>query len=268
MTDTFRASRGARRPVQSHQNHDDDAVGQVLLKCHAQHIVKKCSATVQALLHESYGQEQSLPEVQIFGNTDTTFPYIASQLEYILGELLRNSMEAVLHQASRLDQARPLPVIQVLICESHEDVTFRISDQGGGIDQAIFPHIWSFARGPDVEGRLFNLAKVPRLVGTMQELGTASIATGQDGLASKETIASPVGGTTFEADRSLSSITARSPSLKLGLGLPMSKIYAEYWAGKLEIHNIPGYGVDAFLQISKFGNRNEVLTTRASMDGV
>jgi pyruvate dehydrogenase kinase 2/3/4 len=42
----------------------------------------------------------------------------------------------------------------------------------------------------------------------------------------------------------------------------------EYWAGSLEIHSLEGYGVDAFLQISKLGNKNERLTTRASMDAI
>ena len=41
-----------------------------------------------------------------------------------------------------------------------------------------------------------------------------------------------------------------------------------YWAGSLALHNLDGYGVDAFLQISKLGNKNEQLTTRASMDSV
>lgn len=48
----------------------------------------------------------------------------------------------------------------------------------------------------------------------------------------------------------------------------MSRIYAEYWAGSLELHSLEGYGVDAFLSISKLGNKNEVLSTRASMDAV
>lgn len=69
-------------------------------------------------------------------------------------------------------------------------------------------------------------------------------------------------------DNSLSSLTSRPPNLRLGVGLPMSRIYAGYWAGSLEIHSLEGYGVDAFLQISKLGNKNEQLTTRANMDSV
>ncbi len=69
-------------------------------------------------------------------------------------------------------------------------------------------------------------------------------------------------------DSSLSSLSSRPPNLKLGMGLPLSRVYAEYWAGSLEIHSLEGYGVDAFLQISKLGNKNEQLTMRASMDAV
>ena len=47
-----------------------------------------------------------------------------------------------------------------------------------------------------------------------------------------------------------------------------NKRYTRYWAGSLEIHSLDGYGVDAFLQISKLGNKNEQLSTRASMDAV
>jgi hypothetical protein len=64
----------------------------------------------------------------------------------------------------------------------------------------------------------------------------------------------------------LASLSTRPPDLKLGMGLPMSKIYAEYWAGSLEIHSLEGYGCDAFLQISRLGNKNEQLSTRATMD--
>jgi len=69
-------------------------------------------------------------------------------------------------------------------------------------------------------------------------------------------------------DSSLSSLTSRPPNLRLGMGLPMSRVYAEYWAGSLELHSLEGYGCDAFLQISKLGNKNEQLSTRASMDAV
>jgi hypothetical protein len=67
---------------------------------------------------------------------------------------------------------------------------------------------------------------------------------------------------------SLTSLTSRPPDLRLGMGLPLSRVYAEYWAGSLELHSLEGYGVDVFLQISRLGNKNEQLATRATMDSV
>jgi pyruvate dehydrogenase kinase 2/3/4 len=143
------------------------------------------------------------------------------------------------------------PPIEVLICEAAQHVIIRISDQGGGIDREVLPYLWSFAKGPRRDRRLQNLATVPRLKATMQELEMP----GQVNNAEKY-------------GSSLSSLSSRPPQLRLGMGLPMSRIYAEYWAGSLELHSLEGYGCDAFLQISRLGNKNEVLTTRASMDAV
>ena len=50
--------------------------------------------------------------------------------------------------------------------------------------------------------------------------------------------------------------------------MPCADLQCRYWAGSLAIHNLDGYGVDSFLQIPKMGNKNEQLTTRASMDSV
>jgi pyruvate dehydrogenase kinase 2/3/4 len=139
----------------------------------------------------------------------------------------------------------------VLICETPQNVIIRVSDHGGGVSPDVLPHMWSFCKGPSRSMRLKNLHQVPRMAATMQEVK----------LAGESTSPPP-------RDSSLSSLTSRPPDLKLGIGLPMSKIYAEYWAGSLEIHSLEGYGVDAFLQISRLGNKNEHISTRASIDAV
>lgn len=204
-------------------------------------------------MQEAYGKDCWLPEVHIQGHLGATFPYILSHLEYIIGELFRNSIQAVVEQ--RKSDDGPPPPIEVLICESAQHVIFRISDQGGGIPREIVPHLWSFSKGPRRSMRLENLHKVPKMAATMHE------------------VKSPTNGSarpkkSHRSESSLSQLTARPPNLRLGIGLPMSRIYAEYWAGSLELHSLEGYGVDVFLQIPKLGNKNEQLTTRASMDAV
>lgn len=194
-----------------------------------------------------------LPEIKLEGHLDATFPYILNHLEYIIGELLRNSIQAVVEkQALGPSPPPPPPPIEVTVCEAPQHVIIRVSDQGGGIPRDILPSLWSFSKGPRSTQRLENLTRVPKMAATLQEVrvdhGPAATA------AAHAT--------------SLSSLSSRPPNLRLGMGLPLSRVYAEYWAGSLELHSLEGYGVDAFLQISKLGNKNEQLTTRASMDAV
>ena len=170
---------------------------------------------------------------------------------------MRNSIQALMER-NRGKSTKPPPV-EVLICEAPQHVVIRISDQGGGIPREILPYLWSFGKGPRMALRLRNLEKVPAMAATMQEL--QEFASKKSGSRTKRPHENP-------RDSSLSSLSSRPPDLRLGLGLPMSRVYAEYWAGSLELHSLEGYGVDAFLQISKLGNQNEQLTSRASVDAV
>ncbi|KAK0637801.1 (Pyruvate dehydrogenase (acetyl-transferring)) kinase 2 [Lasiodiplodia hormozganensis] len=223
-----------------------DSVGEIFLKCNAKEIVEHCANTTKDLMKKTYGPDIPLPDVKVEGHITATFPYILTHLEYIIGELLRNSIQAVIEQTKL--KGTGAPPIEVLICETQQHVIIRISDQGGGVPKDVLPYLWSFSKGPRSKLRIENLSRVPKLAATMQEVKPRVEGEHHDG--------------------SLSSLTSRPPDLRLGIGLPMSRIYAEYWAGSLELHSLEGYGVDVFLQISKLGNKNEQLTTRASMDAV
>ncbi|KAI9744188.1 MAG: hypothetical protein M1818_002340 [Claussenomyces sp. TS43310] len=235
------------------QPSDMEFVGEVFLKCNAKEVVERCGKEVQDLARSAYGLEAKLPGIKIEGHLDATFPYIISHLEYIIGELLRNSIQAVVERQGYASTGNP-PPIEVTICESSQHVVIRVSDQGGGIPRELLPYLWSFSKGPRTDERLENLHHVPKMAATMQELRVPSEAGSQHSNAGHKT--------------SLSSLSSRPPNLRLGMGLPLSRIYAEYWAGSLELQSLRGYGVDAFLQISKLGNKNEQLTTRASIDAV
>ncbi|KLU90063.1 pyruvate dehydrogenase kinase [Magnaporthiopsis poae ATCC 64411] len=244
---------------------DPDFVGNVLVKCVAKDVVERCGAAVKELARSAHGPDVALPEIQIEGDLGASFPFILSHLEYIIGELLRNSVDAVVERtttAAAKNQTRqlPPPPIEVTICESTQHVIVRVSDQGGGIPRDMLPYLWSFSKGPHSERLLGNLGKVPKLSATLQEVRVEA-----DYNYHRPELQ---GGTTKSSSSSLSSLSSRPPNLRLGIGLPLSRVYAEYWAGSLELHSLEGYGVDVFLQISKLGNKNEQLTTRASMDAV
>lgn len=239
------------------QDPDDataDYVGEVFLRCNAKEVVQSCWDRVTSLAKEAYGSSCKLPELYLNGHVDSTFPYIPSHLQYIVGELLRNSIQAVVE--TRAAKGIP-PPIEVLVCEAPQHVILRISDQGGGIHRDTIPGLWSFGKGSRSKARLNSLSQVPRMAATMEELKSPTRTALNSDSEKRKT-----------QDGSLSSLTSRPPNLRLGMGLPMSRVYAEYWAGSLELHNLEGYGVDAFLQISKLGSKNEQLSTRAIMDAV
>ncbi|KAI5289942.1 hypothetical protein KEM54_002843 [Ascosphaera aggregata] len=230
---------------------DTDYVGEVLLKCNTKTIIDNCGFLTRQFFHRELGTDHCIPEIIVRGHLNATFPYIQSHLEYILGELLRNSIQAVAAKY-RTASSKP-PPIEVLICESAHHVIIRVSDQGGGIPRETLQTLWSFCKGPRNGTRLENLSKVPAMAATMQELKLGG------GVPRNES---------KQWHSSLSTLTSRPPNLRLGMGLPMSRVFAEYWAGSLELHSLEGYGVDAFLSISKLGNKNEQLATRAAIDAL
>ncbi|KAI1438845.1 branched-chain alpha-ketoacid dehydrogenase kinase [Xylaria sp. CBS 124048] len=245
---------------------ESEFIGEVFLKCVTRDVVERCGRIVQDLARSTYGPDALIPEIRVEGHLEATFPYILSHLEYIIGELLRNSVQAVIEHHPNRKCDKP-PPIEVTLCEAQKHVIIRISDRGGGISRDVLPYLWSFTKGPSTRQRLENLGQVPFLAATPEELSvdnTSSDSHNVDSPKHSDTYTYPL----HSHHGSLKSLSTRPPNLRLGMGLPLSRVYAEYWAGSLELHNLEGYGVDAFLQISKLGNKNEQLATRATMDAV
>ena len=249
---------------------DTEFIGKVFLRCNAAEVIQRCGQAVLELARSAYGGGVALPEIKLAGHLDTSFPFILSHIEYIVGELLRNSVQAVIERQIRdgTTGTRPAP-IEVTICESSKHVVIRVSDQGGGIPRDVLPYMWSFCKGPHSQRILANLTHVPRMAATLQEVRVDEQQQQPPPPPPPPPGKARAGPTPMAGDvGSLSSLTSRPPNLRLGMGFPLSRIYAEYWAGSLELQSLWGYGVDVFFQISKLGNKNEQLLTRAMMDAV
>ena len=193
-------------------------MGEVFLRCNAREVVDDCWTRAKKLAGEAYGPGCALPDMKVEGHLDATFPYILTHLQYVIGELLRNSIQAVVERRS--NPAESPPPIEVLVCEAPQHVIIRISDQGGGIDTSIMPELWSFSKGSRIQAHLRNLSQVPKMAATMQELKLPNPSS--EALKDLEMV------NKRPSDGSLSSLTSRPPNLRLGMGLPMSRVYAEY----------------------------------------
>eukprot|EP01026_Neomeris_dumetosa_P050086 TRINITY_DN4383_c0_g1_i3.p3 TRINITY_DN4383_c0_g1~~TRINITY_DN4383_c0_g1_i3.p3 ORF type:complete len:151 (-),score=21.85 TRINITY_DN4383_c0_g1_i3:444-896(-) len=130
-----------------------------------------------------------------------------------VSELVKNSLRAVQDRYEDSDDVAP--PIRVVVAEGIEDITIKVSDEGGGIPRSGLPKIWTY---------LYSTAKnpLPPDDEAGDEAGPAVLA-------------------------------------GYGYGLPLSRLYARYFGGDLQIISMEGYGTDAYLHLNRLGNSQEPL---------
>ncbi len=130
----YLALRGNRGP-----DSDPTMIGLISQKCSVKDIAEKAIRDARYMCDRVHGDS---PEVHILGRTDQTFPYIPSHLEYMLLELLKNSLRATV-ETHGVDN---MPRIKVVIADSedNEDCVIKISDEGGGIPRSNISKVWSY----------------------------------------------------------------------------------------------------------------------------
>lgn len=244
-------------------DHDPNYIGAVFLRCNAKETAQQCGKVATDLIQGLY-PDAKMPEIIIEGLTETTFLYMKSHLNYIIGEILRNSLEATVKNHYFPKTAGPSdvpPPILVSISSTSKNILIRVSDQGGGIPADVLPHLWSFSKGPRSQGRLDNFRQVPTLAGITEEIQDQHSKSHEEypDAFAHSSIIEPKIGSNEALSSSLTSLSSRPPHLKLGMGLPLSRVYADYWDGHIDLHSLEGYGVDVFLRISRLGTQNERL---------
>ncbi|KAI8326346.1 alpha-ketoacid dehydrogenase kinase, partial [Martensiomyces pterosporus] len=194
-------------------------IGIVRADCNVAQIIHDCALHAAGMYEEAqHLPPGTAPQVIVEGHTDATFMCIPAHFSYIVHELLKNSMSHVMRRfAHRLDAEPIFPPIRVTICSSHSDIMIRVSDQSGGIDPEVLPYIWSFTH-PLKAKRLHNFHAIHRMEAKVDESDSIS------------------------------------PLMSFGFGLPMSRVYAKYWGGNVNVHSLPGYGVDSYVQLPRLGN--------------
>jgi len=161
-------------------------------------------------------------EVSFHGTEESrTLPLIPTYLNYILQELLKNSVRAAgeWHEARGTGAAEPDPVI-VRVSSDENQVALQIFDRGGGIPFERQPHVWSY---------MYSTAKGARVC---QQTG-----------------------------RLLEETAEPSPLAGFGVGLPLSRIYAEYIGGRVHLMSMPNFGTYAYLFLHTSSHEREALPT-------
>jgi pyruvate dehydrogenase kinase 2/3/4 len=107
------------------------------------HVVEDAISNAQFICQNYYDLFEA-PKVKIIGldQIQTQFMYVPSHLHHMLFELLKNSMRAVVERFNDLEE--DFPEIRLVVAEGKEDITIKISDEGGGIPRSGMPLIWTY----------------------------------------------------------------------------------------------------------------------------
>lgn len=216
--DSFYMSRIGIRVLISHhlslrENHKD-MYGIINHKCTPALLAQDAINATRSLAYQHYGEA---PDVYVMGNTGLHFPYVDSHMFLCLFELLKNSLRATIETHRDADK---LPPVRLIIADGVEDVTIKISDEGGGFRRSEMDRVWTY---------LFTTANL-----SAQQL--------------------------LESEDRSAHCNRPDPIAGFGYGLPLSRLYARYWGGELSLTSMEGYGTDAYLHLSKLGNKRECLS--------
>jgi len=119
----------------------------VLLAQNVHDIVQEAIENARFVCEEHYAMFKG-PPVQLICPKNLIFPYVPGHLSHICFELLKNSLRAVVERygPDREDDGDGFayPPIKVVVVEGKEDITIKISDEGGGIARSAIPLIWTY----------------------------------------------------------------------------------------------------------------------------
>lgn len=215
--------------IESFTNRDGHS-GIIQLDCSLPEVVKRAAKDAVAVCRLHLGQA---PAVEVQEVYPSTFTYVPMHLAYMLTEVLKNACRAVVERHGEgFDDE--LPPVRVQIVHGHEDVTVKISDEGGGICRTRLGNIWKF---------MYSTYRKSR-----SPWQTAARSRGKYGPTAADSIGNPL------QRQKQGAVLAG-----YGVGLTLSRLYAQYFGGDLKILSLDGFGTDVYLHLSRLGTRCENL---------
>ncbi|GAA5839510.1 hypothetical protein JCM11251_002744 [Rhodosporidiobolus azoricus] len=224
-----------------------------LLQTTAEYVTLLCEST--------YGVAPPY-RIEVAGHEDSpaslTVGAVGSHIEYIVTELLKNAFRATVehhvpksnkHDEDDDDVFRfedtphahmlksDFPEVVVTVSAVPGSLTIRIRDRGGGIPPENASAIFSYA-----------FTSVPSLPDPDSDPDSPADLSGPGDLYGGTSNAGYMGGVGGGPQAPETPLTTNMGSLAgLGFGLPLSRIYAQYFGGSLDLVSMYGWGTDVYL---------------------
>lgn len=125
---------------QSHYR-DPTYVGIICTKTNVRDLAQEAIENARFVCEDHYGLFEA-PKIQLVCNPNLNFMYVPGHLSHMLFETLKNSLRAVVETHGQDKQE--FPVTKVIVAEGKEDITIKVSDEGGGIPRSAIPLVWTY----------------------------------------------------------------------------------------------------------------------------
>jgi pyruvate dehydrogenase kinase 2/3/4 len=116
-------------------------VGIICTRTNVQELAQEAIENARFVCEDHYGLFDA-PKIQLVCKDDLNFMYVPGHLSHMLFETLKNSLRAVVETHGAEKEA--FPVTKVIVAEGREDITIKISDEGGGIPRSSIPLVWTY----------------------------------------------------------------------------------------------------------------------------
>ena len=123
------------------QSMEPNYVGIICTKTNVRELAQEAIDNARFVCEDHYGLFDA-PKVKLICKPDLNFMYVPGHLSHMLFETLKNSLRAVVETHGQDKQE--FPVTKVIIAEGREDITIKISDEGGGIPRSAIPLVWTY----------------------------------------------------------------------------------------------------------------------------
>ncbi|CAF0754009.1 unnamed protein product [Rotaria sp. Silwood1] len=209
---------------------DNNWCGAICMNFSPAKAVQQCIDDVASLCFETYSV---VPYVQIENTMHNSLPYFPCVIQYILRELLKNSMRAIVennkvllgnmqHVKRFFNENRQDALCKILITSDPDDehFTIAIQDQGGGIDES--------------DEQLFRYMFTGDIKNEKADEETDVIADFQERI-----------------------IESSKRMYGHGIGLPICRLYAQFFDGSLTLQQVSRIGVDVYLRLGFIHTKSE-----------
>ncbi|CUM65055.1 uncharacterized protein PRCAT00002677001 [Priceomyces carsonii] len=206
-------------------------VGVICTDCNVREIAEDAIETAKYVCEEFYGLLDG-PEVQLIAPEDNvSFMYVPGHLIHMLFETLKNSLRATIEFHT--------PLLKAKMMEENPNLKADQID----LNDLDFPPIKVIIS----EGHEDIAIKISDEGGGIPRSEIPLIWTYLYTTVSKTPI--------IDSDQN----SFKAPMAGFGYGLPISRLYAQYFGGDLKLISMEGYGTDVYLHLNRLSSSSEPL---------